>query len=140
MSSRLPISFKAKKDVDCTPEQLAFVKEAIILSCNESHDANKFHMEHMSIKAASHGPFFQVEKTFLRSSGTKYYASYRGYVGPSCAICDPDDRGLMNIAITLTKGGKVEDWEHTLCALLGQYDDFDGASDCLIEVDWHKGE
>jgi hypothetical protein len=136
------VSFKTNKDIDCTPDQLAFIEEAIILSCNESHDANKFHMEHMSIKEASHGPLFQVEKTFLSASGTKYYASTRGNGGLSCDFCNPDDRRLMDIeiAIALTKGGKVKDWENTLCAFLGEYDDFDGISDCQIEVDWHKEE
>jgi hypothetical protein len=136
------VSFKTNKEIACTPEQLALVEEAIILSCNESHDANTFHMEQMRIKEASHGPFFQVEKTFLSASGIKYYAEYKGYGGMSCSNCDPDDRRLMDIeiAIALTKGGKVKDWERALCAFLGQWDDFEGVSDCQIEVDWHKEE
>jgi hypothetical protein len=52
------VSFKSNKNVDFAPEQLAFLEEAITLSCNESHDANKFHMEHMSIKEATHGHHF----------------------------------------------------------------------------------
>jgi hypothetical protein len=134
------VSFKTNEDIDCTPEQLALVEEAIILSCNESHDANKFHMEQMRIKEASHGPSFEVEKTFLRvSRRPKYYAWYSGKGGVDCGMCDPDDnRRLMDVAIALAKGGKVKEWEDTLCAILGQYVDFDGASDCQIKVDWHK--
>jgi hypothetical protein len=136
------VSFKTNKDIDCTPDQLAFIEEAIILSCNESHDANKFHMEQMAIKEATHGPNFEVEKTFLRASlGNTYHAWYGGSGNFACSPCDPDDdRRLMDVAIALTKGGKVKDWEYTLCAILGQFDDFDGASDCEIEVAWHKEE
>ena len=46
----------------------------------------------------------------------------------------------MDVAIALAKGGKVKEWEDTLCSILGQYDDFDGASDCKIKVDWNKEE
>jgi hypothetical protein len=135
------VSFKTNEDVDCTPEQLALVEAAIILSCNESHDAETFHMEQMAIKEATHGPMLQVEKTFLRASGKRYHAWYGGSGGFQCKYCDPnDDRRLMDAAIALAKGGKVKEWEDTLCSILGQYDDFDGASDCKIKVDWNKEE
>jgi hypothetical protein len=133
------VSFRSNKDVDGTPDQLAFVEDAIIRSCNESHDANKFHMEKMAIKKVTHGPTFEVEKTFLRAS----LDNYNGYTGSgdySCQGCDPDDYLLMDLLIALTKGGKVKDWEDTLCAMLGENDDFDGANDCQIKVNWHKEE
>jgi len=136
------VSFKTNEDVDCTPEQLALVEAAIILSCNESHDAATFHMEQMAIKEATHGPMLEVEKTFLRASKLTYHAWYRGSGGYNCKLCNPDDddRLLMDVAIALAKGAKVKEWEDTLCAILAQNDDFDGASDCKIKVGWHKEE
>ena len=139
------VSFNTKEDVDCTPEQLALIEAAMILSCNESHDAETFHMEQMAIKEATHGPMLEVEKTFLRTSAaraTYYHAWYGGRAGFQCKLCDPgdDDRLLMDVAIALAKGGKVKEWEGTLCAILAQYDAFDGASDCKIKVDWNKEE
>jgi hypothetical protein len=136
------VSFKTNEDVACTPEQLALIEEAMILSCNESHEAATFHMDQMAIKEATHGPMLEVEKAFLRASGKRYNAWYGGSGGYKCKFCNPDDdrRFLMDVDIALAKGGKVKEWENTLCAILGQYDAFDGASDCQIKVHWNKEE
>src|SRR5210317_1599343 len=52
----LAFKFDTEGDFDYTPEVLSIIEQAIIMSCNESHPSDKFHMYSFSIAEASHGP------------------------------------------------------------------------------------
>lgn len=136
------VSFKTQNDIECTSEQLAIIEEALVVSCNESHDAKKFHGQDMKIEEAFHGPAIQVAKTSLRSENWgRYWAWYKGSFGATCSYCDPDDdRRLMEEVMSLTegKGGRVVKWQEAFCESLKKFEDFAGVEGCEILVYWWK--
>jgi hypothetical protein len=88
-----------------------------------------------------------VEQTSLRASiSAGHYRSGRDYwvwVGFDtriyCQMCKDDDKGMLSELEIIKKNGKksgvLKKWDDTLCWILSQYDAFEGAVDCVIDVD-----
>lgn len=139
------LSFKTKDDLDWNSEQLAMVEEAFLLSCNEVHDPKKYHGEEMKIEEVSHGPSLKVNNQNNLRGEIQFSKWYRALIssqfGVSCRMCGPDDDdSLMASMVDAGNGGRVREWEKTLCDILSKYPAFDGIKDCNIDVKWKEEE
>jgi hypothetical protein len=143
---RATVVLSLDKDVELTGEQLTIIEQATILSSNESHDSNDYHMNQAAITKAKHGKkdnSNMVEQTSLRSSASAS-SGYWIWVGFDtrvyCMMCKDDDDGMLSELEIIKKNGKksgvLKKWEDTLCGILSQYDAFEGAVDCAIDVDY----
>jgi hypothetical protein len=146
------VALSLDKDVELTGEQLAIIEQAIILSSNESHDSNDYHMNQAAITKAKHGKKdnSNVEQTSLRASisagryrpGRDYWVWVGFDTRVYCQLCKDDDKGMLSELESILKkkngkkSGVLKKWEDTLCGILSQYDAFEGAVDCAIDVDY----
>jgi hypothetical protein len=140
------VALSLDKDAELTGEQLAIIEQAIILSSNESHDSNDYHMSQAAITKAKHGKKdnSNMEQTSLRASISSTSSGFWIWVGFDtriyCEMCRDDDDGMLSEHESIKKNGKknsaLKKWEDTLCGILSQYEAFEGAVDCAIDVDY----
>jgi hypothetical protein len=145
------VALSLDKDTELTREHLSIIEQAMILSSNESHDSNDYHMSQAGITKAKHGKKkddSNMEQASLRASSEGRYTPGREYwiwasmsTNIACNLCAEDrDQGMLSPLESTKKkgkkGGSLKRWEDTLCGLLGQYEAFKGAVDCAINVDY----
>ena len=106
----LDFNFNTEGDFEYTPEILSIIEQAMIMSANESHPSDKFHIYSFSINKASHGPAKLLRGqdedenlewrfcSIFRKCHRQFWHQASGGGNTGCVLCgggDDDDTMMM---------------------------------------------
>ena len=144
------VSFKTPSNIYDTPESLQALELAMLKTADETHDPDVWFLDSDEIISSSHSivgttddggrklrPYLQYY-TYSRYNDDDHLDMYANYYGMKnryvCGICYRRERRRLGGDIKSVKDDDEShaNWEAALCKALGEMDEYEGVTDCVI--------